>query len=169
MPLRLVGFLLLAILLSIPLHAGEISVNFTGSELYGSPGDVLTFGGTLVNNTGFDVYINGVGLTLEAFDPSAYDLTDFLVNAPLTMANGDTVGPFDFFTVTIPSPFTDGTYIGTLVVQGGADPNDDAPLGIGSPFTVDVGAPASSVPEPATLLLMGGLLAGLGAIHRRRR
>ena|ERR1039457_3048397 len=82
---------------------------------------------------------------------------------------GDSVGPFDFFTVTIPPGFADGAYDGTLVVQGGAALDDSAVLGSGS-FNVGVGAGGGAgVPEPGTLFPVGGLLVGLGTIHRLRR
>jgi hypothetical protein len=61
---------------------------------------------------------------------------------------GDSVGPFDSFTVTIPPGFADGAYDGKLVVQGGAALDDSAVLGSGS-FTVGVaveGGPASRNP-----------------------
>ena len=101
----------------------SLIVNFTSATLTGSPGNTLTFGGTLDNETGSPVYINDASLDLVGFsDPSTYDVADYLlVNAPLTaVPNGQSLGPFSFFTVTIPLGFSNGSYAGTLFVQGGA-------------------------------------------------
>ena|ERR1039457_4291144 len=167
MRLHFIGSLLLMLLCAIPVHADMITVNFTQPTLIGVAGDTLTFGGTLLN-TGSDVYINGVSITIAGFDPSALDSSPFLLNAPVTMAGGDFVGPFDFFTVMIPTGFADGSYDGTLTVQGGAGSGDDATLGSAT-FTAQVGPVAAPVPEPSTLLLLGSSLAGLGIVSRLRR
>jgi hypothetical protein len=167
MRFRLFGFLLLAILLTIPLHAGTIAVNFIAPELYGMQGDTLTFGGTLVNS-GTPDWINGADFNIDTFGPLDYSLDDFFNNTlPLPALNdGATAGPFAFFTVTIPLGFADGEYGGTLTVKGGSDMSADDTLGVGS-FTVGVGVQA--IPEPGSFLLLGILLVGLGITHSHRR
>jgi len=165
--MKLIGYFLVAILIAIPACADVITMSFTSSELYGSPNDMLTFGGTL-ENSGSPVYINAATVNLEGFDPSALDLSDFLLNVPWTpLADGDSVGPFDFFTVTIPAGFADGEYNGSLIVQGGATMDDDAVLGSAT-FKVDVGPETSGVPEPAATLLWGAVLAWVAIVHRQR-
>jgi len=161
---QFISFLLFAILVTFPVHAGTIAVNFDSPELYGSPADTLTFSGTLINS-GSTVYINGADFNIEAFGLADYSLDDFMSYALLLppLNDGDSSGPFSFFTVTIPAGFADGAYAGTLTVKGGATVDDDAVLGSGS-FTVRVGQEVTAVPEPGYLLL----LVGLSAAHRSR-
>jgi hypothetical protein len=169
-----IGSLLLAILLTIPVHADVITVTFTSADQHGSAGDTLTFAGTLLN-TGSAVYINGAGINIDdpPFGPATYDLEDFLLNAPLTaMADGETTSLFPFFTLAIPLGTPDGIYHGTFAVQGGAIPfgSEDPPpsddlLGSAN-FTVQVvPAEVSGVPEPGSILLLGTMLAGLGMVR----
>jgi hypothetical protein len=170
MRLSFIGSLLLAILLTIPVHADVITVTFTSVSQYGSAGDTLTFAGTL-HNTVPAVYINGAGINIDEppFTPATYDLEHyFLVYAPFTaMANGETTSPFQFFTLGIPLGTPDGIYHGTFVVQGGAQFDSDDPLGSAT-FTVQVGPEVAGVPEPGTCLLLGTMLAGLGMVCRLR-
>ena len=148
--------------------ASTFSVDFDQVQLSGAPGDTLTFSGTLTNNTGATVYLNGAGLTLAGFDPSDYDASDFLFNAPLTLDDGTTSADFNFFTVSIPNGFSAGQYLGTLDVQGGPGSTDDSLLGSGD-FAVNV--TDSSAPEPGSfgLLIIGlAMLRYLGSVVRRR-
>jgi hypothetical protein len=102
-------------------------------------------------------------MNLASFDPSDYDPTDFLLNAPFTLDVGVTSGDFDFFTVTIPAGFTPDVYIGSLDVQGGPTSSDFNDLGSGD-FTVNV--TGSAAPEPAS---WGLLPLGLAALVSRWR
>src|ERR1039457_3982084 len=158
-----IGSLLLAILLTIPVHA-DITVTFTSADQHGSAGDTLTFAGTLLN-TGSAVYINGAGINIDdpPFSLATYNLEDyFLVYAPWTaMADGESTSAFEFFTLTIPLGTPDGIYRGTFAVQGGAfqfdseaPPASDDLLGR-APFTVQVEPEVAGVPEPGTCLLLG--------------
>jgi hypothetical protein len=155
---------------SVPAWAGTLTVNLQKSPLDGSPGDMLTFQGTLINNTGLDLSINGAGINLASFDPSDTDLTDFILNATGPLPNGSSIGPVEFFTVSIPQPFTAGKYQGELTVQGGATAADDAVLGTAN-FEVDVmGAAPAATPEPRSSALTTAalLLLALSRWPRKR-
>jgi hypothetical protein len=155
----------IALFLSVPSWGGTLSIDFQEALLSGSPGATLTFQGTLGNNTGSDLFINGAGINLSGFDPSATDLTDFILNATGPLPNGTSVGPVDFFTVAVPQPFTPGLYLGELTVQGGATADDDAVLGT-TDFQVKVNGPAAA-PEPGSLPLAAAVFL-LVVVFRRR-
>ena len=153
-------FLLLA-LTAFALRADTIGASFVASNQTGAPGDTLTFTGWLTNNSGSEQFINGAEINLSDFDPSDTDLTDFILNfAGLELNNGDSIGPFDYFTVTIPNPFAGGLYAGEFTVQGGADDASFETLATVD-FAINVSGSSSSsptqpssTPEPATLPLI---------------
>lgn len=135
------------------IRAGIIDVTFVSNALAAAPGDILPFQGSLVNNSGSDVFINGAGITLTGFGPTDTDITDFILNATGLLGNGVSIGPVDLFTVTVPSQFATGQYLGILSIQGGPTLNDDSLLGTAS-FEVNVNA----VPESGSFSLMAGTL-----------
>ena len=130
------------------LRAGTINVTLVSSTLTGTPGDVITFQGSLNNNSGTDMFINGAGISLAGFGPADSDITGFILNATGLLSNGSSLGPVGLFTVTIPAQFSTGQYAGILSIQGGPTPNDDLLQGT-TGFQVNV----SSVPEPSSFSL----------------
>jgi hypothetical protein len=114
---------------------------------------MLTFQGTLTNNSGADIFINGAGITLAGFGPADSDVTDFILNATGLLSNASSVGPTDFFTVTIPGQVAMGQYPGIFSIQGGPTLNDDTVLG-----TATFQANVNTVPEPSSLSLMTAVL-----------
>jgi hypothetical protein len=147
--------ILLLALTALALRADTIGAPFVASNQTGAPGDTLTFTGWLANSSGSDLFINGAGINLAGFDPFDTDLTDFILNfTGISLNSGDSIGPFDFFTVTIPNPFADGLYAGTLTVQGGADDATFDTLATVD-FAINVSESASSsTPEPGALPLL---------------
>ena len=140
-------------------HAGAgVIIAFDNPLLSGSPGDVLTFTGTVANNTGKTVFLNQGSVNI--FGP--FDVVVPLLSWPISVDPSSTSDDFVFFTVTIPNPFAgpDGSHGGTLLMQGGADPdaldflNDAADAS----FAVDV-EPPTETPEPGTF----GLFAAAAA------
>lgn len=132
----------------------------------GAPGDKLTFSGTIMNNSGMDLFVNSAEINLFGFGPNDSDLTDFIFNFTGLLPDTSSIGPADFFTVTIPNPMTAGLYPGTLIIQGGADDAADSTLATVD-FSVNVtGTTAPSAPEPGTLAIT---LASLAAVWFRQR
>jgi hypothetical protein len=132
--------------------ADAITITLMPGTLPGTPGSVITFGGTLENTMGSTVFLNSAGINLSGgFSPADLDTSPFFANAPFFLLANDVTAAIDLFTIHIPNPFADGSYQGTFAVLGGLD--DAAQDIIGSAnFTVDV----NSVPEPNSGVLVGG-------------
>jgi hypothetical protein len=164
---------LIALLYSVPASAGSISIVFEPPPAAGSPGEALIFRGslgTLTSDLGYDAFLNSASITLAGPMDWSIDATPFLLNAPLTLANGGSSGPFDFFTVTVPIGLALGYYDGEFTLLGGATQDSDVVLG-NAGFRVEVAGPSAAAPEPSSLLLaaigLGGLL--LPTLWKRRR
>jgi hypothetical protein len=84
--------LALLLFLALSARADVINLSLVSSTVTGAPGTTVTFTGTLANTSGADININGASLTLATFDPSASDLTDFILNATGLLANGTSRG-----------------------------------------------------------------------------
>lgn len=163
--------LLVILLAASTARASVVTVVLDSSVLFGLPGDVLSFTGTLTNTTDAVVWLNGDSPNLPSqIPPSAFDDSPFFANTPsgFLVADG-TSGDIGLFNVTIPAGLADGQYGGTFEILGGADSDsqdvlEDSPVS----FTVGVGQQTSSVPEPGTLaLLAAGLVVGTLAIGFR--
>jgi hypothetical protein len=161
---------LLALLftLTVASAAPVLTVTVSPALQSGVPGQTLVFPGTLENITTGTVFINSNALTFDIAGIGVLDDSLFLSNAPFSLNSLEATKPFDFFSVSIPALQAPGLYSGVLTVLGGADGSAADVLGTGT-FQVQVNAPASTsdVPEPATVLLMGGGLALL--LWQRRR
>jgi hypothetical protein len=159
----------LAAQLAPPASADTLDISFLAAAQTGSPGGSLTFTGTIANNSGFDLFVNGAGINLTGFDPSDSDLTDFILNFTGPLSNGSSIGPADLFTVAIPDPFPIGSYTGGITIQGGIDDASDLDLGTAS-FQLDItGATTSTTPEPGSpMLVMTILVLMLGGLKRWR-
>ncbi len=125
-----------------------LTVTLDSVQVSATPGGAVTFSGTITNNSSASVSINGVGLNLANFDPTNYDATPFLLNAPVTLAAGGTSADFAFFTVSIPNGFSPGVYVGSMDVQGGATSTDFNLLGTGD-FALNV---AISIPPVLSIV-----------------
>jgi hypothetical protein len=152
--------LMLVLCLCAAARAGTISITYDDPLLSGVPGSVLTFTGTMTNNTDSPVFLNQGSVNLASPFDTSTDVTGLLDDWPISLDPLSMSADFTFFTVTIPDPFpgTAGPYGGTLLAQGGADGNAldslNGPMDAG--FAVDVTKPMDDpVPEPGTLALFG--------------
>jgi|SRR5579872_4770444 len=134
-----------------------MTVTFSPMIVTGAPGQTVGIFGTLTNNAGTTQFINGDTFNLTGL--SGADDSPFLNNAPFSLGPGATSASFQFLAETIPTAPV-GLYNGTFTVTGGADSNAQDNLGTGN-FGVNV------IPEPSTMLLLGGALIA-GWIRRRR-
>jgi hypothetical protein len=124
------------------------TVAFTPDTLTGNPGDMISFSGTLLNNTSNTVFINSDSFTFAI--AGAADDTPFLNHAPSSLGPNASSTPFMFLTVTIPNGQAAGIYDGSFTVLGGADGAAQNNLGSGAfHLTVDV-----VTPEPSTISLL---------------
>jgi hypothetical protein len=163
MKTKLLHLSLIALLFSFPARAGSISIDFAPQSVAGSPGETLIFQGsigTLTSDLGYDAFLNSLTITLAGPFDWNIDATPFLLNAPLTLANGASSGPFEFFTLIIPGGLAGGYYDGEFTVLGGEAPDSEVILG-SSGFQVEVAGSPAAVPEPSSLLLAA---VGLGTL-----
>ena len=146
--------------------ASILNVTFSPASQTGNPGQTLTFSGVLQNNFDAEVFINSNSYTFQIGDPGVFDDALFLSNTPLSLLGLESSNSFDFFTVTIPALQAPGLYTGVFTVVGGADDLAADVIGTGS-FQVEVAAPATAVPEPASIVLLCGGLGWLAWTRRR--
>ena len=150
--------LLLALTLACaPACADTLQINFDSTTITASPGQMITFSGTIGNNASSIVDLNNISVTLNGM--FTVDISPFFaISNPATVAGGSDTVDFDFFNVTVDDPYTDplGAIQGTLTILGGIEgldgynPSVQDDLGSAT-FSVDVESPA---PEPSSFVLL---------------
>jgi len=145
-------FIPIAALLSAPgaVQADDILVSLDASSSLISPGQTITFTGTVSNLDSSIVYLNDCDVNLSGLSLEE-DCSPFLTFAPLSLDPLETGIPsFSMFTITADLPYLDslGVQSGSFDVLGGADPSGLNVLGSAA-FSVDV-----ETPEPSSVLLL---------------
>jgi hypothetical protein len=164
---KLRNFLLVAIALGVlpgsVARAASLSVQFDFSTLVATPGQTVTFSGTVTNLESVVVDLNSCAVFSGAL---SVDCGPFLINAPFFLNPNETSAAFDMFTVTIDLPFI-GTYgpqaPGIFSIFGGLEPSGSSDeLLSATPFSLIV------APEPGPAVLLGLTVPLLFVLRRRR-
>ncbi len=152
----------MSITYTMPLYT-FYSENDKTAYVYYNNSDVSTMGATAITHDGYKYGITGVGLFIDnralvslpggENDPNLY--SGWAINAD-TMAN--------HYSAYVVGEDNSDTYLGAKDVAG-----DYRISGVFSIANSKVDTPPAPTPEPATMLLMGAGLAGLGFVKRRRQ
>lgn len=140
-----------------PAIAASISFSLDSSLLVTIPGSTVTFSG-VVENTGSDpVFLNGI--SVSAMGGLIVDSSLFFFLPASLLPLEDASGAL--FRITVPNAAALGLYAGTVSILGGDTASDQDVLA-SETFAVNV------VPEPSSIVLAVGGMAGLGLFRRRR-
>lgn len=153
-------------LLPVAVKADPFTFTLSNPTQTASPGQTVTFSGTLGNGGQPRIYLNGTSFSVPP-GVSGVDDSPFFSNAPAFLDPGQSTGVIALFQVTISPSFTGNSIIGSFSILGGPNPNSQNTLGT-QDYRIIVQQQAP-IPEPATMLLLGTGLAGIAAVRRQRR
>jgi hypothetical protein len=139
------------------------------SPVSGVGGATVTVDGTITNTGSATVFLNSENFTLGSVFFSNGDVTDFFLNAPLSLNGGASSGPIPLLTFDIAAGTPGGAYTANFLDIFGGPGSSDQTLLATTEFTVSVG-PATSVPEPGALPLtaVGILILGVYGLAKNR-
>jgi hypothetical protein len=129
-------------------------ISLTLSAVAGAPGTTVTVEGTISNTGSSTVFLNGENFTLSSGFFSNSDITDFFVNAPLSLDSGTNSGLIALFTFDVAAGTPGGIYTGNFLDIVGGPGSSDANLLASAAFPVTV-APVVATPEPGIFALFG--------------
>ena len=163
--LTIIGFVMC--LLSFSPTEARADAVLTLSPVSGLPGTTVTVDGIITNTGTTTVYLNSEDFTLNSSSFLNGDITDFLLNAPVSLlAGGAPPGLIALFTFDIAPGTSAGPYAGNFLdIIGGTDPSDFTDTLATAEFTVNV----QSTPEPGTFLLLTLGIFFLGGLYLMRR
>ncbi|HLI76326.1 MAG TPA: PEP-CTERM sorting domain-containing protein [Acidobacteriaceae bacterium] len=152
-------------------RADTVTFAISPSTVSTVPGGTATYTATISAplDNGAPVFLNGDTITFAGPADITFDDGGLFGNFPVFLAPGDS-DTAPLFTVGVPSGELAGSYLGSYVLQGGADGGAEDILGTQS-FTLDVTAATGSsvTPEPSSYLLLStGILAALALAARKR-
>ena len=153
----------LALLAAVPAaaKADPVTLTLPGSVSVAAGGSVTVIG-TIANggNPSFNIssWTITLGNALLSFDDTAF------LSSPLVLNSGDSFGPTGFFDIFANIALAPGNYAGSFTVS-----DDVRQLTVTRDFRIDVTPAGQTIPEPASMLLLGSGLAGVAAFRRKRR
>lgn len=135
------------------------------SSVSGTAGEDVTVYGTISSTGAAEVFLNGENFNFGSSNFMNGDVSDFFVNAPISLTGGTNSGLIALFSFEIAAGTPTGVYGGNfLQIVGGADGSaqDDT---ADATYSVDV--EGTQVPEPNALWLVAAGMAGVIALRRK--
>ncbi|HWN95451.1 MAG TPA: HYR domain-containing protein, partial [Methylomirabilota bacterium] len=117
MKLRFLSFILLAGVVTN--SVAQLTLTLNTNTLAGEPGQVLSFNGTLRNESGSEIFLNGISISLGGIDLTP-DESPFFLNFPISLAASQQASGV-LFTVAIANTAPEQTVSGDLTVSGGTN------------------------------------------------
>ena len=167
------GLATFALFTCAPAASGTPVLDVNLAPLTVTPGQTgATVFGTLTNNSGDIVYINGDSENLAANVGAPGSVNDnlFFLNTPLSLANGDTTGLIGLFTFDILPSAPVGSYTaGTFSVLGGGGAANQGNFDLVGSGDLSLNVTVTPEPSGLTYMLLGFSLLGTAVIVRSVR